>query len=292
MDEDFLDVTQTSSKKVIIVFFIFIIFLLIAGYIFVYRPHHFGVKNLTVEVGSELSKDINDYLNTPVIDTSIYKLNLNKVKINEVGIYEYTVAINKNVVKGKIKIVDTIAPEFVIKENYQIEQDDDYFFIGDVLESCTDISLPCIVSYKKDKDANFIKELGLHTFTIVISDIYKNKKEALVTIEVLKKGSIVREEELDLEFANSSTEIPGFNNEYYIKLDKAIKSDSDEISDIANEISADKIQEYLKINYPNNTIKNSEIVLMYNKSQYVIGLVVKITLNNDKIIYMPKDSEE
>lgn len=292
MDEDFLDVTETNSKKVIIVFFLIIVILLVAGYVFVYRPHHFGLKNLTFEVGSELPNDVNEYLKTQVIDTSNYKINLDKVKVNEIGTYEYSVSINKNVVKGKIKIVDTTAPKFTIKENYQIEQDDDNFFIGDVLESCTDVSLPCLVSYKKDKDANFIKELGEHTFTIIVSDIYKNKKEATVTISVLKKGSIVKEEELDLEFSSSSSNIPEFNDEYYIKLDKAINKDSDEVGDIANEISADKIQKYIEKNYPNNTIKNSEIVLIYNKSEYVIGFVVKITLNNDKVIYMKNEAEE
>ena len=60
--------------------------------------------------------------------------------------------INKNKQTGKIKVVDTKAPEFTLKENYQIEENDEDFFIGDVIESCTDLSLPCLVTFKNEKD--------------------------------------------------------------------------------------------------------------------------------------------
>ena len=289
MDEDFLDVTKNNNKVIFAVLLIIIIALLSLGYIFVYRPHHFGLKTLTLEVGDSLPTDINDYLKESVVDTSLYKLDLSRVKTDEVGTYDYYIMINKNKQSGKIRVVDTKAPEFTLKENFKIEENDEDFFIGDVIESCSDLSLPCLVNFKNEKDANAIKNVGTYNIAIVVSDIYKNKSEALVKIEVLKKGSIVREEELDLVFATSSSELPEFKGEYYIKLDKAIKAESDEVRDAASEISAEAIEEYVKTNYPNNTIKNSEIVSMYNKSGYVIGFVIKVSLNNDRIIYIPSN---
>ena len=289
MDEDFVDITESNSKTILFVLFLIIVALLIMGYIFVYRPHHFGLKTINLEVGSVLKEDVNDYLKEAVVDESLYKLDLSKVKTDEVGTYEYTVTINNNKQIGKINVIDTKAPEFSIKEKLQIEVNDEDFFIGDTLESCTDYSLPCLVTYKNEKDADFINKTGIYTFTIVISDIYKNKKEATVTIEVLEKGKIVREEEKDLEFSKSSTEIPGFKNQYYIKLDKALKPDSEAAESTASEISAEEIETFVKTNYPNNEIKNTEIVSMYNKSGYIIGFVVKITLNNDLVVYMPSE---
>lgn len=286
MDEDFLDVTDNSSKRIVAILLFIVLSLLVLGYVFVYKPHHFGLKQLTFEINSELPQDINEYLKKPVVSTSLYKLDLSKVKTDEVGTYEYTISINKNKQKGKIKIVDTNPPEYKIKQNVKVEVDNEDFFIGDVIETCTDASLPCLISYKNDKDINFLKSVGKHSITIVISDIYKNKKEETIEIEVVKKGTIVTEEELDLTFAKASSELPGFKNEYYFKLDKALKPDSKEAEDKAGEIPAEKTLEFVKAKYPQNSIKESEIVSMYNKSGYIIGFVVKITLNNDKIVYM------
>ena len=288
MDEDFLDINEGNSKKIFVILLFVIAALLALGYIFVYRPHHFGLNVITLEVGSTLSDDVNDYLKNKVIDTSLYKLDFSKVNTDEVGTYEYTVTINKNRQKGKIKVIDTTPPTFAIKENFQIEEGDEDFFIGDVMDKCEDVSLPCLITYKNDKDENLINVVGKHTFTIIVSDVYKNKKEAEITLEVLKKGSIVKEEELDLAFASSSSELPGFKDEYYIKLEKALNPNGEEVDNVANEISAETIENFVKTNYSSNTIKSTEIVSMYNKSGYIIGFAVKITLNNEKIVYLPK----
>lgn len=292
MDEDFLDVNNKTSKGIVILLFFIIISLLVLGYIFAYKPHHFGLNTIKFEVGSELSKDVNTYLKKPVADTSQYKLDLSKVNKDEVGVYEYSITINKNKQIGKIKIVDTTPPKFTVKDKIQVEVDDEEFFIGDALDSCEDASLPCVVYFKNDSDSNFFKTIGSHTLTIVVADVYKNKKETTVTIEVLEKGKIVREEELDLVFSKSSIELPGFKDEYYIKLNKALKPDSDDAEDAASEISAEDIEKYIKTNYPSNSIKNTEIVSMLNKHGYIIGFVVKITLDNDKIVYMKKAAEQ
>lgn len=286
MDEDFLDVTESKSGVIAAVLVLIIVVLLVLGYVFVYRPHHFGLKTLTFEINSELSEDVNDYLRTPVIDTSLYKLDLSKVKTSEVGVYTYYISINKNKQSGKIKIVDTTPPVFEAKEKIQVEEGDEDFFIGDALKTCEDASLPCLVTFKNESDSNLLSTLGTHSIEIVISDIYKNKKVVKINIEVVKKGSIVREEESDLAFDKASSDLPGFKNEYYIKLTKALKPNTDEVEDAAAEISAEDIENFVKTNYESNSIKSSEIVSMYNKSGYVIGFVVKITLNNDKIVYM------
>lgn len=290
MDQDFLDVNK-SGNKIVAAVIIFIILALIAfGYFFVYSKYKFTLKTIKHEIGTPLSSDVNDYLRKKIVDTSGYKLDISKVNIDEIGEYEYKVKYNKIYKKGKIKVIDTTPPKFSIKEKVELEVEDDNFYMSDMLTSCIDVSMPCFVSLKNASDENKLNTPGDYKIDIVIEDLYKNKAYATVAIKVYEKGTLVREEEKDLLLASSSTELPGFNDEYYAKFDRAIMDDSDTIEDLIAEITIDSVETYTKTNYPEYKITNTEIVKMYNKSNYVIGLVVKITINNgsDKIIYMKK----
>lgn len=289
MDQDFLDVNKSNNK--IIAFIIVIILILIfLGYFFVYSKYKFALKTIKHEIGTPLSTDVNDYLFSKIIDTSGYKLDISKVKIDEVGEYEYRVKYNRVYKTGKIIVADTTPPTFSVKEKVEIEEEDPNFYLSDTLSSCNDMSMPCFVSLKDDSDEDKLNTPGEYKLDIVIEDLYNNKETAEVYIKVYEKGTLVRDEEKDLTLFSSSSELPSFNDEYYVKFERAIKDDTDKIEDTIAEITIDLIEEYVQTNYPNHKLTNAEIVKMYNKSNYVIGLVIKLTINNgsDKVIYMKK----
>ena len=150
MDQDFLDVTE-NSKKTGFIFVLFVIIIGVLGYFVVFKQVYFSVKNVKLELGEELSENINDYLSKKVIDTSDYKIDISKVKPDEIGEYSYSITYNKIVKKGKVKVVDTVAPTFTLKEMI-IEKGSTDYFLGDFLETCEDASKPCLVTLKNEKD--------------------------------------------------------------------------------------------------------------------------------------------
>ena len=290
MDKDFEDVYRSGNKLVTFIIIFIVLALIAFGYFFVYSKYKFTLKTINHEIGTPLSSDINDYIRKKLVDTAGYKLDLSKVKTDEIGTYEYKIKYNKITKKGIIKIVDTIPPEFIVKEKVEVEMEDTNFYPSDMLESCVDASMPCFVSFKNDDDENKLNIPGEYTINIIVEDLYKNKKEASVNIKVYEKGALVKEEEKDLLFATSSSNLPGFTDEYYTKFTKAIQDNTDKLEDEIASIAIDTIENYVNTNYPGYKLNNTEIVKMYNKSNYVIGLVIKITINNgtDRIVYMRK----
>ena len=292
MDEDFIDVQGGNSKLIAFVLIVVMISISMFGYFFVYQRHYFGLKNITVELGSELTTDVNYYLKKSVVDTSGYKLNISKVDTMSVGTYEYSITFNKKKKSAKIKVEDTVPPKFSLVDKYIVEVGDDDFFLGDVLKTCEDASMPCIVTFQKDSDESLINSVGEYDVAIYVSDVYKNKVPTKIHMSVVEKGSIVKEEEADLEYASASSELPNFNDEYYLKLTKALKKDSEEAEDKKDEFSIELIDEYVKEKYPEKTVKSSEIVEVYNKSEYIIGYVIKIELDDGKVVYMSRNNDE
>lgn len=287
MDEDFLDVTNSGSKAIAFVIIIILVLASIFGYFFVFQKNSFNLKTIELELGTEPSKEVNDYLKKKLSDTSKYLLDISNVNSDEIGTYTYKITHNRITKKGKIYIKDTTPPKFSIKDQ-EIEQGDENFYLSDFLSSCEDKSLPCIVTFKNENDEDKLNIPGEYSINIVISDVYNNKSEATVNLKVIEKGKFIRNEELDLQYYSSSSDLPNFNNEYYIKFEKAYKEDSEELEDIISEISAESIETYIKNNYPGSSLKEAQIVKSYNKSHYVIGIVVKLTINKgtDTIVYM------
>lgn len=291
MDEDFLDVTKSSNKVIAFILVTLILGLFAFGYFFVYQRHSMILLTVKHELGTELSSDVNDYLKNKVENTKEYKLNTDKVDIQTVGTYEYSITHNNKKKKGIIEIVDTTAPTFEVKSEFQVEIGNEDFYLGDVLSKCEDESTVCVVSYKNDEDEKKLEKIGTYKIKIIVSDVYKNSKETETTIKVVEKGKAENPEQKDLTYASASADLPGFKDEFYIKLTKAIKKDSEDEDTLKSEIDSDTIDEFVKTNYKDNTIKSCEIVEAYNKSNYIIGLIVKIELNNGKIIYMTKSVE-
>ena len=280
MDEDFLDVTQKGNKLIALFLFLIIGGLCAFGYFFVYAKFQFSLKNITMEVGSDLSYDVNNYVKNKLVDTSGYKLDLTGVDKDSIGTYTYKVIYNRRVKRGKIKVVDTTPPKFEV-EDYTIEVGED-FYLGNILKSCEEISKPCIVSLKNAKDEDKFKKPGVYNVKVTVSDIYKNSADGNVKITVVEKGTLVRKEEIDLEYSSASKGLIAWKNEYFVKFSKALNPESEEAKEKASEITIDDIEKYVTENYPDYKITSTEIIDAYNKSGYIIGYIVEVGLKGEK----------
>lgn len=289
MDEDFLDVTK-GNKKVGFIFILATILLAVLGYFFVFKDYRFSLKTVELELGEELPQDIKHYLSKDVTDIKSYKLDLSRVRESEVGTYTYTVKHNKTIKKGKVKVVDTTPPEFTLKE-LDIEEESKDYFLGDLLATCEDLSKPCLVSLKNDRDEEKFKEVGTHTIDIVVADLYGNKKKATATVNIIEKGKYVDPRSLDLEYASNSKNIENFDEPIFEKLDKALDPDTEEASDAMSRVSIIDLEEYVRANFEGATLKSSEIIVLYNKSSFVIGYSIELVIfdGKEKTIYVEKD---
>lgn len=287
MDEDFLDVTN-GNKKTIILFVLIVLILIVCGYFFVFKKFYFSAKTVELELGDELSYNVEDYLSKSVSSTRGYKLDLSLVKPNEVGKYTYTITYNKIVRKGKVIVEDTTAPTYTLKE-LVVEQGNDNFYLGEFLDTCEDPSAPCLVELKNSKDLEKVKSPGEYTVDIVVKDLYGNKSSAEANLKVVEQGKYVDPKSEDLEYASNSLEIKDFKGDVYKKLDKALNPNTDEARDMMINISALDLEKYAKDKY-DMTIKSSEIIELYNKSGYVIGYSIQLTLSNDKKVYVKAGS--
>lgn len=288
MDEDFLDVTNSSKKTGLILFFVILIIALL-GYFFVFRNFHFSARNIDVELGSTLSTDINDYLSKKVTNKSAYTLDLRGVNPNEVGDYKYTITYNRRVKTGKIKVEDTTAPEFTLQE-LVIEEGSEYF-LGDLLTTCEDLSKPCLVTLKNTKDDAKLAQKGEYNIPIVVQDVYGNKKLGNASIKVVGKGEYTDPRTQDLEYASSSKEVKDIESHIYHKLEKAIDSSSEEARDMAGIVGTVDLENYVKVNFEGYRLVDSELIELYNKSKFVIGYAIEIKITNgtERTVYVEKD---
>ncbi len=288
MDEDFLDI-KDNSRKIAIIYVIIIIGIVVAGYFFVFKKFYFSLKTVRLELGEALSSEVQDYVNQEITNKKDWKLDISKVKENEVGEYTYTVTYNKTTKKGKIKVADTTAPEFTLQE-MTIEEGSDYF-LGDFLLTCEDHSKPCLVSLKNSKDEAKFNALGSHSVDIVVADLYGNKATASANLRVVEKGTYVDPKTLDLEYASNSKGEENFKGKVYLSLEKALNPDDRDIEGKMLEISMIDFDKYVAENYEGYKLSSVEVVQLYNKSNYIIGFAVelKITGEKDKTVYVDKD---
>lgn len=288
MDEDFKDVTA-NSKKMVVIFVLIVVALLVGGYFFVFKPIYFSVKTVEIELGDEAPTEVEKYLGSYGGKLSEYKLDISSVDVNAVGEYTYTVT-GKNMTKrGKIKVVDTEAPEFTLQD-MTIEEGNEDYFLGSFLATCEDKSKPCLVNLKNAKDESKFKTPGNYTIEIEVSDVYGNKKSAKANLIVVEKGKYTDPKTMDLEYASNSKGTEKFDGIVFKKLDKAIPSDTDAARDEMNNISTVDLDGYVSENYPGYRLISSSIIELYNKSNYVIGFAIELAITNGKEMTIYVDS--
>lgn len=139
-------------------------------------------KEIKLELGSTLSKNIDDYVtitgyNKNECSILVDNVDINNVSLNKVGTYKYVVTCKKENVEGIIIVDDTEKPfvvtnDLTVSPNATINPED---FIID----CIDAS-KC--NYKLSTDIN--STLGLQEVNLTVTDEYNNATTTTVNLNV------------------------------------------------------------------------------------------------------------
>lgn len=254
--------------------FIFIIGLIIGIFIYYKEKNTIKLKNMNIELGSKLSKDVNDYLKSGKRFSNEYKLYLDDVDVNTIGKYSYKVKYNKHTKTGYINVVDTTKPEVVIDDSIEIGIND-IFDPNILITSCKDASLPCTATLKNDKDYDKLKNIGTYNIDIKISDTSNNYVIKNVTINVSENGDVSSKVSNDLNYYTNSENDDKIGHVLFVKLDKAINEDTLEYEGLIQETSTIDFSKYV-----DGEIYSTRLITAYNRYGYVIGIQVEVTLTN------------
>ena len=274
MDEFYYEEEKPNNVFIKCLVILFLIGILGGAFIYYKKENTVRIKNVTVEVGSKLSTNINDYLKKGNKFSSKYKLYLDGVDINTVGKYVYKVKYNKHIKKGYINVQDTKAPDVILDDNVIIGKDiklDPSIFVL----KCEDYSLPCSVNLKNKNDVSKIDDIGEYNIDIVISDSANNKLTKTVKLIVDDVDSIYSKSTNDLDYYTNSDDDENLKHTLFVSLDNAISEESEEFEKLFLDVSSTNFSDYV-----DDSIYSTRIITAYNKYGYVIGLQVEVTFKN------------
>lgn len=284
MEDFYFEESNTKHIFIKCLIFIFLIGIAIGAFLYYKKINTINLKTITLEVGSNLSTNVRDYLKSGN-NYDKYQLILDGVNTNIVGNYNYKIKYNKHTKNGTIKIVDTTKPIVELDDiTIGIDENLDPNFL---LLSCEDKSLPCTVAYKNNSDSNKLKNIGTYYIEFIVSDAVGNKVESSAKITVSDTETMSSKMTNDLEYASNSENDDTIKHVFFKKLDKAIYEDTSDYEGMIHEISATDFSEYTE-----GDIYSTKLITAYNKYGYVIGIQVEITfedgtkklLENKKVI--------
>lgn len=294
MENEFYIEDESKGRIVFSILFILIIIFVICGLFFLYKEKNtIKVKNnIKMELGTTLNKDLNFYLKYKVKDEENYDLDLSNIPndngtLTQVGEYNVVVKYNKKTKKVKVKVEDTTKPLVEVVD--LIVGLDEEYDVSDFISKCDDLSRPCGVLFEKEESSELQKEAGEYKFNILISDAYGNsiKKEVKLTVKENYSYKVIKEKDLTID--HISEEYQDYNKEMLLRFEKAIDEeelDDGEMSREYHDLVASDLNECL--NDLNNTIESSEVILVYNKYDYVIGVTFRVKLSNGEYRYLSK----
>lgn len=285
MDEDFY-IEDNYKRNVIILIIVLILFGFGLYYVYknYYKKNYLKINDVTVELGDKLSERIEDYIKCD--NYNAYKLDLSNVVVDEngntttTGEYSYAVIKGQDVKRGKIYVKDTRKP-IVSVSDLKVGVGESYGAF-DFVNSCDDLSLPCTTSFKDANDADLSSKAGSYKITIIVSDNAGNKTEKNVNLTVEEGYSYKEVKASDLNVDHLSNDASNWNQTYTYKFDKAYDEESSEFDEI--------IEKYSTINITlDKSIKDKEIIIIYNKYSYAIGLSIKVTFEDNTYEFISSD---
>ena len=278
---------ESNSKHVFIkcLIIIFIIGICIGSFVFYNNKNTIKLKKVVIELGTTLSKDVNDYLESGEKFSSEYKLYLDEVNTNKAGTYTYKVRYNKHVKTGKIIIEDTVKPEVTVDTiTIGVEESLEPMYL---VTSCKDLSLPCSAVFEDESILEDIKTPGKYETKIRVSDAAGNSVSMNVNIISSTNESFSSVMTSDLEYYNNNIEDNSLKKVFFKKLDQAIDEDTLEYEDLIQNISAEDFE-----NYTEKELNNIKLVTAYNKYGYVIGIQVLATYSDGSQELLTNDIKE
>lgn len=285
MDQDFY-IEETHPLKAVL---LIIVVLALLGYgVYWYYQRYLVDKiylnKVTVELGEELPTDINVYIKGK--NVSDYKLDVSSVMVDEnnltnsVGEYSYKVTNNNRTLKGKIYVKDTTKPVVEVKTlTVGVNEE---FSPSEFVTKCDDLSLPCVIKYNKPSDENLNQKEGTYNLKIVIKDSEGNEVLKDVSLIVTKDSSLKEIKEKDLEYDHISIDEALWNKTYTLKLEKAVDGETSEYEKLISDVT---VKEYAF----EKTVTNKEIIIVYNKYDYVIGFSLKYTFEDGSNIFITNE---
>lgn len=185
-----------KGKKVNKLLFVIIIVLLIAAigvgvYIFlnVSKPKVSStvtVKEVSIEAGSSVSTNINDYATFKGIDSSSCSLDTSQITDTNAldATYTFNITCGTKTYSGTAKIVDTTAPTVTLKEvTVQINSE---LKPEDFVLTCTDASECSYEFSDNDKVQGFLSAAGNYHVDIIVKDANNNETEVTGTLIVVE----------------------------------------------------------------------------------------------------------
>lgn len=183
-----------KNKKILMISLISIIMFGIVMAIFVLSSNKeiIKLKNVTIELGSEIPSDLNYYIIGDINKYDEIVLDKENIK-NEIGKYNYSIKFRKKnlfktktgVLNGTVEVVDTTKPELKLKD-LSITLGDE-FDINSFVESCNDLS-NCQVKYKDDEYINsIVNNVGNYKVDIIAYDDYNNEIDSSANLEIKKR---------------------------------------------------------------------------------------------------------
>lgn len=275
MDEFYYEEWDSKHVFVKCLIIIFIVGIGIGIFYFIKQKNTLKLKDITVEVGEQLSKDVVDYISSGDKYIDEYKLYLNDVDTSKVGEYSYKVKYNKHTVKGIINVVDTTNPivetsDITIGINEELD-------LNMLITTCNDSSLPCKVSLKNEKDLNKLKNEGKYEIELIITDAVGNETETSVNITTSSTETMSSLQTNDLNYYTNSENSDSIDDTLFIKLDKAINEETLEYEGLIQELSSLDFSEYVS---EEKEIYDIKLITAYNKYSYVIGFQVLATFTD------------
>ena len=289
---------NTSKKEIIFKLFLGIVIVacFILLIIFMMNKDNVSIKkNIEMEAGEVLPKDISFYVKSKVQNEKDYTVTVDNYtlgeKITKTGKYNYKVEFKDKVLKGTITVKDTTPPtvelsDLIIGVNEEYNPDD-------FLAKCEDYSKPCTVVIKDEKNESLNKSAGEYDVELVITDTANNKttKKAKLIVKENYSKEKVAVKDTTIVKTSSEEDIDISENDAFKMYDHAFSDDpheSSEYEDIYEVLETD-LRGYLPEEYKDLNIVKQEMIFMYNKYNYIVGFAIKVQLSNGKTIYLHKN---
>lgn len=257
--------------KILVILFVFGIG--IGIFLYIKSINTFKLKDLNINLGEELSSNVEDYVEGNIKNIKDYKLYINDVDVNKVGEYYYKVKYNKHIEKGKVNVVDNKVPVVTPSEDIVVGVDED-FDVNMLIAKCEDDSLPCSVELKKESDLDKLKKEGTYKIDIIVSDAVGNKTDLSVEIRSSSTETMSSLQSNDLNYYTNSENDDNINHTLFIVFDKAIGEDSHEYEGAIHNLSSMDFSEFAE---EGKEIYDVKLITAYNKYSYVIGFQVLVT---------------
>ena len=290
MEEEIIfEESKLSTKKKFLIFVV-IFALIIGGIVFFFRTNNFNIKKtIKLELGDTISTNVEDYITNKPMNTSKYKLNIDNVIFDKdhvlttAGEYKYQVTLNDTIKEGTIIVSDSKAPE--VQTNDLTIGVNEEFDLNDFIFICDDYSLPCEVTTDSKYDKS--KE-GTYDLKLKVSDHSGNSVDKNVKLTVKEGASLNDMKTNDLEVATLEPSFDDWDKSYVIKFSQAF--DPEDYDNYRwtyyNEFLNDNYNDYLPSKSSGKSVKDADVIAVYNKYHYIIGFAARATLSDGSIVYL------